>query len=197
MRSATPRSARNPLGHLYEPSRRRLVLDGRVADLPRRLGVPIPELKTALVAVDLARRQVERLAAGEVLRPVHRRPEDAVRTGGIERSSARVASRLMDAARLGRGLNIALPNKRPERADDPSARRPRGRAFGPGAYTGRAQRPLDAASAPRSVAGMEPDATYKRILSFAFMVTARIQRTRKRSAVRSGASPGGARCRRR
>ena len=43
-------------------------------------------------------------------------------------------------------------------------------AVGPGAYTGRAQRPLDAASAPRSVAGMEPDATYKRILSFAFMV---------------------------
>ena len=76
----------------------------------------------------------------------------------------------MDAPRLGRGLNIALANKPPEWAEDPPACRTRGRAFGPGAYTGRAQRPLATASAPRSVARMDPDATYKSILSYAIMV---------------------------
>ena len=75
-----------------------------------------------------------------------------------------------NAAHLGRRSNIACPNNPPEWADDPSACRPTARAFGAGAYTGRAQRPLATTSAPRSVAGMEPDATYKRILSFAFMV---------------------------
>ena len=78
---------------------------------------------------------------------------------------------MSDAARLGRGLNIALANKPPEWVlEDPSACRNRGRAFGPGAYTGRAQRPLATASAPRSVARMDPDATYKSILSYAIMV---------------------------
>ena len=51
-----------------------------------------------------------------------------------------------------------------------SAAGPCGRAFGPGAYTGRVQRPLATASAPRSVARMDPDATYESILSHAIMV---------------------------
>ena len=45
--------------------------------------VSVPELKAAFVAVDLARREGERLAAGEVLRPV-RRLEVAVRTECVE-----------------------------------------------------------------------------------------------------------------
>ena len=62
------------------------------------------------------------------------------------------------------------PKKPPKWAEVPTACRPPGRAFGPGACTGRAQRPLAAVSPPRSVARMDSDATYKHILSFAFMV---------------------------
>ena len=52
--------------HLREPPRRLLVLDGGgLAHLPRRLGRPVPELQAAFVGVELARRQVKRLAAGE------------------------------------------------------------------------------------------------------------------------------------
>ena len=53
---------------------------GGLAHLPRRLGRAVPELQAAFVVLDLARRQVERLAAGEVLIPVRRRPEGAIRT---------------------------------------------------------------------------------------------------------------------
>ena len=99
-----PAQHRELSGNLRQLPRRLLVLNGGwFADLPGRLGDAVPELQTAFVAVDLARRQVERLAAGEVLRPVRRRPEDAVRTERIERSSAHVASRLMD------GCSIPLP----------------------------------------------------------------------------------------
>ena len=44
------------------------------------------------------------------------------------------------------------------------------RAVGPESYTRRAQHPLAATSPERSVARMEPDVTYKHVLSFAFMV---------------------------
>ena len=47
---------------------------------------------------------------------------------------------------------------------------PVNRAVGSCTYTRRAQRPLAATARPRSVALMDPDATCKRILSFAFMV---------------------------
>ena len=90
-RRATQR--RDPLGHPHQPPGRLLVLNGGgLADLPRRLGDAVPELQPAFVMVDLARRQVERLAPGEVRRPVRLRPEVAVRTGSIERCSAHVAS---------------------------------------------------------------------------------------------------------
>ena len=124
-----PAQHRELAGHLCQLPGRLLVVDGsRVAHLPGRLGVRIPELQPAFVAVDLARRQVERLASGEVLVPVRHRPGDAVRTGSIERSSAHVASWSRDAAHLGRRLNIALPTRPPEWAEDPSACRPPGRA---------------------------------------------------------------------
>ena len=66
-----PRAAqhREPSSHLRQFLARRLMLNGGgLADLPARLGVPVPELQTAFVTVDLARRQVERLAAREVRR---------------------------------------------------------------------------------------------------------------------------------
>ena len=85
---------REPSRHLPEQPGRLLVLNGGgLADLPRRLGDAVPELQTAFAMVDLARRQVERLAAGEILVPVHGRPEVAVRTEIVERSSAHSALR--------------------------------------------------------------------------------------------------------
>ena len=84
---------RNPRRHLHQPPGRPLVLDGRgLADLPGRLGAPVPELEALFVVVDLACRQVERLAAGKILRSVLRRRGlrciGALR-GGRERSLSR------------------------------------------------------------------------------------------------------------
>ena len=55
-----------------------MVDGGGLAHLPRRLGVPVPVLQATLVGVEPARRQVERLAAGEVLVAVRRPPGGAI-----------------------------------------------------------------------------------------------------------------------
>ena len=56
------------------------------------------------------------------------------------------------------------------------------RAVGPDSYTRRAQHPLAATSPLRSVACMEPDATCKHFLSFAFMVEELLALARRRPA---------------
>ena len=69
-----PAKHRELPGHLRELARGLLMLNGGgLADPPRRLGHAVPELQPAFVVLDLTRREVERLAAGEVPRPGWRR----------------------------------------------------------------------------------------------------------------------------
>ena len=62
---------------------------GGSAHLPRGLGDAVPEVQPRLVVIEFARRQVERLAAGEVLVAVRPRREAAACTGFVAGFSGR------------------------------------------------------------------------------------------------------------
>ena len=125
---------------------------------------------------------------GGVDLPFERNPTEVETSGWGSRSgrAASTSTRSGTDCGAGKPLSMSIPSLRRRKAlpglrlqsrsggagarAHPQRSIPVARAVGPCTYIGRARCPLAAASTPRSVAGMEPDATYKYILSSAFMV---------------------------